>query len=105
MGIWSKIKGPGAQFKNPNAVGQALSANIPRSPMWEKVSVAGPGFVNLWLRDQWIEKVKPACRVSLGVIVPCRKKITYVGKNNMRERKFMIELTKTLGWPVQFALW
>lgn len=56
MGIWSKIKGQGAPFRNPNAVGQALAANIPRSSVVENVSVAGPGFVNISLSDRWIEK-------------------------------------------------
>lgn len=56
MGIWSKIKGQGAPFRNPNAVGQALAANIPQSSVTESVSVAGPGFVNISLSDRWIEK-------------------------------------------------
>jgi arginyl-tRNA synthetase len=56
MGIWSRIKGPNAPFRNPNAVGQALASSIPQSSVMENVSVAGPGFVNITLSDRWIEK-------------------------------------------------
>ncbi|GJP62353.1 hypothetical protein CLOP_g19429 [Closterium sp. NIES-67] len=44
MGIWSRIKGTTTEFKNPNAIGQAIAKNLPPSPMVEKTSIAGPGF-------------------------------------------------------------
>ncbi|KAG0496151.1 hypothetical protein HPP92_000842, partial [Vanilla planifolia] len=54
MGIFSKIKGKSAEFKNPNSVGQAIARNLPYSDMIESTSVAGPGFVNIVLSNKWV---------------------------------------------------
>eukprot|EP00252_Welwitschia_mirabilis_P017985 TRINITY_DN4011_c0_g1_i2.p1 TRINITY_DN4011_c0_g1~~TRINITY_DN4011_c0_g1_i2.p1 ORF type:complete len:592 (+),score=132.11 TRINITY_DN4011_c0_g1_i2:303-2078(+) len=54
MGIFSKIKGKTTAFKNPNSVGQAIMRNLPECGMIEKMSVAGPGFVNIILSNSWI---------------------------------------------------
>ncbi|KAL6608267.1 hypothetical protein ACP70R_041330 [Stipagrostis hirtigluma subsp. patula] len=56
MGLWSKIKGTGTSFKNPNAVGQAIAKNLPPSDIIESTSVAGPGFVNIVLSNSWVAK-------------------------------------------------
>ncbi|KAJ1261862.1 hypothetical protein BS78_09G063200 [Paspalum vaginatum] len=56
MGLWSKIKGSGTSFKNPNAIGQAISKNLPSSDIIESTSVAGPGFVNITLSNRWVAK-------------------------------------------------
>ncbi|BBN07023.1 arginyl-tRNA synthetase [Marchantia polymorpha subsp. ruderalis] len=55
MGIFSKIKGKSTTYKNPNSIGQAIAKNIPESTFVEKTSIAGPGFVNIVLRTDWIE--------------------------------------------------
>ncbi|XP_020577782.1 arginine--tRNA ligase, chloroplastic/mitochondrial-like [Phalaenopsis equestris] len=54
MGIFSKIKGKSAAFKNPNSVGQAISRHLPPSDIIESTSVAGPGFVNIVLSSKWV---------------------------------------------------
>ncbi|TVU17414.1 hypothetical protein EJB05_33450, partial [Eragrostis curvula] len=56
MGLWSKIKGSGTSFKNPNAIGQAIAKNLPASDIIESTSVAGPGFVNIVLSNSWVAK-------------------------------------------------
>ncbi|KAJ4798185.1 Arginine--tRNA ligase [Rhynchospora pubera] len=56
MGLWSRIKGSGTEFKNPNSVGQGLARNLPQSEIIESTSVAGPGFVNINLSNDWISK-------------------------------------------------
>ncbi|XP_062179878.1 arginine--tRNA ligase, chloroplastic/mitochondrial-like isoform X2 [Phragmites australis] len=56
MGLWSRIKGSGTSFKNPNAVGQAIAKNLPSSDIIESTSVAGPGFVNIVLSNRWVAK-------------------------------------------------
>ncbi|KMZ68779.1 Arginine--tRNA ligase [Zostera marina] len=56
MGIWSKIKGKSTEFKNPNSVGQAIVRNLPQSEIIGSTSVAGPGFVNILLSDEWVAK-------------------------------------------------
>ncbi|XP_006654081.1 arginine--tRNA ligase, cytoplasmic-like isoform X2 [Oryza brachyantha] len=56
MGLWSRIKGSGTSFKNPNAIGQAIAKNLPPSDIIESTSVAGPGFVNIALSNSWVAK-------------------------------------------------
>ncbi|EOY30618.1 Arginyl-tRNA synthetase, class Ic isoform 1 [Theobroma cacao] len=56
MGLWSKIKGKGTQFRGPPAVGEAIKNNLPTSEMIESCSVAGPGFVNVVLSKNWMAK-------------------------------------------------
>ncbi|XVE54174.1 hypothetical protein DITRI_Ditri03aG0059400 [Diplodiscus trichospermus] len=56
MGLWSKIKGKGTQFRGPPAVGEAIKNNLPASEMIESCSVAGPGFVNVVLSKNWMAK-------------------------------------------------
>uniref|UniRef100_A0A804QSM8 arginine--tRNA ligase n=2 Tax=Zea mays TaxID=4577 RepID=A0A804QSM8_MAIZE len=54
MGLWSKVKGSGTIFKNPNSIGQAIAKNLPSSDIIESASVAGPGFVNITLSNRWV---------------------------------------------------
>lgn len=54
MGIFSKIKGRSAEYKNPNSVGQAIAKHLPPSDIVESTSVAGPGFVNIVLSSKWV---------------------------------------------------
>ncbi|KAL0325872.1 UNVERIFIED_CONTAM: Arginine--tRNA ligase, chloroplastic/mitochondrial [Sesamum radiatum] len=56
MGLWSKVKGKGTQFKGPQPIGQAIMKNLPASEMVDSCSIAGPGFVNVVLSRQWIAK-------------------------------------------------
>ncbi|KAI5021909.1 hypothetical protein ZWY2020_058639 [Hordeum vulgare] len=56
MGLWSKVKGSGTSFKNPNAIGQSIAKNLPACDVIESASVAGPGFVNIVLSKSWVAK-------------------------------------------------
>ncbi|KNA24271.1 hypothetical protein SOVF_017190 isoform A [Spinacia oleracea] len=56
MGVFSKIKGKNAEFKNPRSVGEAIIKNLPESELVESCSVAGPGFVNIVLSKTWLAK-------------------------------------------------
>ncbi|KAM3401292.1 hypothetical protein ACQJBY_005821 [Aegilops geniculata] len=56
MGLWSKVKGSGTSFKNPNAIGQSIAKNLPACDVIESASVAGPGFVNIVLSKNWVAK-------------------------------------------------
>ncbi|XP_062090922.1 arginine--tRNA ligase, chloroplastic/mitochondrial-like isoform X2 [Humulus lupulus] len=57
MGLWSKIKAKGTEFRGPPSVGQAIMKNLPPSEIVESCSVAGPGFVNVVLSKSWIAKI------------------------------------------------
>ncbi|CAA2968976.1 arginine--tRNA ligase, chloroplastic mitochondrial-like isoform X2 [Olea europaea subsp. europaea] len=56
MGLWSKVKGKGTQFRGPQPIGQAIMKNLPSSEIIDSCSIAGPGFVNVVLSQQWIAK-------------------------------------------------
>ncbi|CAI9774187.1 unnamed protein product [Fraxinus pennsylvanica] len=56
MGLWSKVKGKGTQFGGPQPIGQAIMKNLPSSEIIDSCSIAGPGFVNVVLSQQWIAK-------------------------------------------------
>jgi arginyl-tRNA synthetase len=45
---------PGA---NPRAIAQALVERLPSSPLIDKVEVAGPGFLNFYLSEEWLHDV------------------------------------------------
>ncbi|CAA0841172.1 Arginyl-tRNA synthetase- class Ic [Striga hermonthica] len=56
MGLWSKVKAKGTQFKGPQPIGQAIMKNLPESEIIDSCSIAGAGFVNVVLSKQWIAK-------------------------------------------------
>src|SRR5579885_3045084 len=39
---------------NPNQIARILVDELPASPMIERVTVAGPGFINFTLSDRWL---------------------------------------------------
>ena len=43
-----------AARKPPRAVGELLAAHMPEHPALARVEVAGPGFLNLHLADDWL---------------------------------------------------
>jgi len=48
--------------KAPKAIAEAIAANFPPTPAVERVEVAGPGFLNVFLRPEW-------CREALRQIL------------------------------------
>lgn len=54
MRLWAQIKGKSTEFRGPNPIGQAIMKNLPPSDIIGSVSVAGPGFVNIVLSNDWI---------------------------------------------------
>jgi arginyl-tRNA synthetase len=43
--------------KNPREVAEAILAALPSADFVEKVEVAGPGFLNFWVTDDWLHAV------------------------------------------------
>ncbi|KZV33148.1 arginine--tRNA ligase, cytoplasmic-like [Dorcoceras hygrometricum] len=56
MGLWSKIKGKGTQFRGPQPLGQAIRENLPTSEIIDSCTIAGAGFVNVVVSRQYIAK-------------------------------------------------
>ena len=55
MAINGLLKGQGVK-SNPKEVALAVVAKIAACPMVERLEVAGPGFVNIFLNKKWVEK-------------------------------------------------
>eukprot|EP01023_Acetabularia_acetabulum_P033619 TRINITY_DN3145_c1_g1_i3.p1 TRINITY_DN3145_c1_g1~~TRINITY_DN3145_c1_g1_i3.p1 ORF type:complete len:452 (-),score=80.26 TRINITY_DN3145_c1_g1_i3:127-1482(-) len=58
MAIFQKLKAnkdtPPDAPKNPRAVAQALLLSIPQNDVIQQLSIAGPGFINIKLKNQWL---------------------------------------------------
>jgi len=54
MSLFSKLKGKEGAPKNPRSVGEAIAAAIPEHPAVASTSIAGPGFVNIVLREEYL---------------------------------------------------
>ncbi|MFO0847550.1 MAG: arginine--tRNA ligase [Gemmataceae bacterium] len=65
--------------KKPPEVAQEIAARLPDNPLVESATVAGPGFINLKLKDTWLaEQVRGmAADARLGV-TPAAKPRTYI---------------------------
>ncbi len=75
-----------AMGKKPPEVANAIIAALPANPMVETVTVAGPGFINIKLKTDWLAEQlqKAAADDRLGVPVatnPKRFVIDYSGPN------------------------
>ncbi len=84
MGLAKRLKKP------PRAIGEAIAAGLAGSELVERVEVAGPGFVNVWLRDAWLAEAATAARADarLGVALssaPERVVVDYSGPNVAKE--------------------
>jgi arginyl-tRNA synthetase len=46
-----------ATGRSPREVAEAIAASLPSADFLEKVEVAGPGFLNFWVTDDWMHAV------------------------------------------------
>jgi arginyl-tRNA synthetase len=69
-----------SQGKNPRALAQNVAERVDLSPMADRPEVAGPGFLNVRLRDDWIAGALGALLVddTLGIPVPERPRTVVV---------------------------
>ncbi|KAL6847961.1 hypothetical protein ACP4OV_022089 [Aristida adscensionis] len=74
MSLFSRIGGPGTNFQNPKQIGQAIANNLPPSTIIESKCVAGPGYVNMVISNDWIAEGYSTClsMVSNHGHQPCR---------------------------------
>lgn len=64
MGLARKVKKP------PRAVADAIARAIDRSSLVANVEVAGPGFLNVTLRDEWLAQAADDARADARLGVP-----------------------------------
>lgn len=74
------------QKANPRAVAQAIVDALGADPMWDEISIAGPGFINVRIAPAWLDGVLRAIAEDerLGVETaadPARVVVDYSGPN------------------------
>lgn len=67
MSLVKQLKDYG--FKAPRDVAQAIISNIPQNDVIEKIEVAGPGFINVYLKKSFVQPLVTRI-VTEGVIPP-----------------------------------
>jgi arginyl-tRNA synthetase len=69
-----------SQKKNPRALAEAVAAEVELAPLSGPPEVAGPGFLNVRLRDEWIASTLQELLGddTLGIPAPARKKTIVV---------------------------
>ncbi len=77
-----------AAKKNPREIAQAIVCHLPESDCVEKVEVAGPGFINFYLKDSALQDVVAKVRLEkteygkgIPADGPCRVNIEYISAN------------------------
>lgn len=54
----------------PRAIAEAIVAALPANDVIERIEVANPGFVNIWLRNEWLATAASAANASDRLAVP-----------------------------------
>ena len=76
--------------RNPREVASEVVEHIDTTGMVSKVEVAGPGFINIWLNNEWLAKVTTETlddkRVGVGFVEnPKRVVVDYSGPNMAKQ--------------------
>jgi len=76
--------------RNPREIATEVANKIDTTGMIEKVEVAGPGFINIWLNSQWLSKeateILEDSRVGVGYTpTPKRVVVDYSGPNMAKQ--------------------
>ena len=79
-----------AMFKNPRELAESIVEKLKKSEILgevvdlTRIEVAGPGFINFWLREEWL----------LGELKEVVEKVDKYGENeNLKGKKVMVEFT------------
>lgn len=54
----------------PRAIAEAIVAALPANDVIERIEVANPGFLNIWLRNEWLATAASAANASDRLAVP-----------------------------------
>jgi arginyl-tRNA synthetase len=54
----------------PRAIAEAIVAALPANDVIERIEVANPGFLNIWLRNEWLASAASAANASDRLAVP-----------------------------------
>jgi arginyl-tRNA synthetase len=76
--------------QNPREIATNIVEHIDTTGMIAKVEVAGPGFINIWLNDEWLGKEATAIlddtRVGVGYVeTPKKVVVDYSGPNMAKQ--------------------
>ena len=76
--------------KNPRAIASSMVEYIDTTGMISKVEIAGPGFINIWLNNEWLSNeatnILNDGRVGVGIVEkPQKVVIDYSGPNMAKQ--------------------
>ncbi|MCH9741548.1 MAG: arginine--tRNA ligase [Epsilonproteobacteria bacterium] len=76
--------------KNPREIATTVLEHIDTTGMIDRVEVAGPGFINIWLDNEWLAKASTSIldddRVGVGYVeTPQKVVIDYSGPNMAKQ--------------------
>src|ERR1700710_2645703 len=54
----------------PRAIADAIVAALPANDVIERIDIANPGFLNIWLRNEWLASAASAANASDRLSVP-----------------------------------
>ena len=86
--------------QNPRQIATNLVEHIDTTGMIAKVEIAGPGFINIWLNDEWLAKEATAIltddRVGVGYVENPKKVVVDYSGPNMAKQMHVGHLRSTI---------
>jgi len=86
--------------KNPRQIAMDVVEHIDTTGMVEKVEVAGPGFINIWLNDTWLStevtSILDDKRVGVGYVDTPKKVVVDYSGPNMAKQMHVGHLRSTI---------